>query len=159
MDLHPVLHLVLHSLRFIFFFTLPHIYGLKFGLWPIFHTWSHTYSYTRSNTWSYTWYHTWILIWSQSYSHNQCRLIAWTHWAISRGLNEHRVPCYSMYVVYSMFLMFIHWLLEVPIRYMFTFIEIYSFIPVSCVGMYPIAVLCLGPIMLLIRHCSPPCLS
>jgi len=38
----------------------------------------------------------------------QCRLTAWARWGVARGPHEHRGPYLYMYVVYSMFLMFIN---------------------------------------------------
>ena len=55
-----------------------------------------------------------------------------------------------------MFLMFNHWFYYKYLynRYMFNFIDSYSFIPVrSCVGMGPSALNCPGPLLLLRQPC------
>ena len=73
----------------------------------------------------------------QHHTHPQCRLNAWARRAVAWGSHDHRCPCYSMYVVFHMFLMFKHWFCWIYQynKFMFNFIDIYSFIPVSgCVG-------------------------
>jgi hypothetical protein len=88
----------------------------------------------------------------------QCRLQSWARWEVARGPARIGVPCQSMYVVYGMFLMFKHWFCwkYKYNKYMFNFIDNYTFIPVSgCVGMGSSAhCFARGPKMPIPRHYS-----
>jgi len=75
-------------------------------------------------------------------NYKQCRLNAWTCWAVARG-----PMLIYVYCVQHVFLMFKHWFCwkYQYNKHMFNFIDIYCFIPVSgCVGMSPSALHCSG---------------
>jgi hypothetical protein len=86
--------------------------------------------------------------------------MTWAHWAVALGptsivAHANLQKC-NMYVVFGMFLMSKHWIgwMYQYNKYMFNFIHIYIFIPVSgCVDKGSCALLCPGPMMLLRWPC------
>ena len=78
------------------------------------------------------------------HSSTQCRLNAWARWAVARGPHEERAHCYYINICVLCIKHWFCWMYQYN-KYMFNFIDIYSFIPVSsCEVIGPIVMPCPG---------------